>query len=255
MSLIIAHLYPFELGINGDVGNVSVLRRRAEAYGFDVTVANVGRGDELPERVDLVHIGSGPLSSIETVLPDAQRHADQLRTLRDAGVPVLAISGGWQLAGRQIVTEDGRTLPGLGVFPSSVVRGSQYAVEETVLTTPGGTVAGFANHNAVTTLEQGATAFGQVVKGFGNSGVASQDAGGEGVVLGASIGTGLHGSVLALNPVVADGLLAAAIRRTTPGAMLMRPGGEPGRWLDRVDEFARRSREAIIGRVGAQAVA
>lgn len=253
MSLVIVHLYPRELGINGDVGNVTVLERRAAAYGIETEVVNVGRGDQLPERADLVHVGSGPLSAVESVLPDAQRRGPRLREWREQGVPVLAISGGWQLLGRSILTEDGRTLEALRVFPTRAARGAKQAVEETVLTTPGGTVAGYTNHNAVTTLEEGASSFGQVVRGFGNSGADAENAGLEGVVLGASIGTHLHGTVLALNPGVADGLLTAALRRAGgDSARLERPRGDAGAWLDRVDEWARKAREAIIGRTGAQ---
>lgn len=252
MSLVIVHLYPRELGINGDVGNVTVLQRRAAAHGIDATVVDVGRGDDLPERADLVHVGSGPLSALESVLPDARRHAGALHAWRAEGVPFLAISAGWQLLGRGIATEDGRALDALGLFPTRATRGARQAVEETVLATPGGTVAGYANHNARVDLEDGASSFGQVVKGFGNLGADAPDAGLEGVVLGASIGTNLHGTVLALNPIVADGLLAAAVRRTHPEAQLARPGGEAGAWLDRVDAFARNARAAIIGRLGAQ---
>ncbi|GGA57867.1 hypothetical protein GCM10011490_04670 [Pseudoclavibacter endophyticus] len=257
MSLILLHLYPRELGINGDVGNVTVLQRRGAAYGLDVQVVSAGIGDALPDRADLVHVGSGPLSAIEAVLPDAYRHAERLRSWRSAGVPFLAVSGGWQLLGGSLRTEDGRALEGLGVFPTRAVRGANHAVGETVLATPGGTVAGYVNHNAVTTLDDGASSFGQVVQGFGNLGADAPDAGLEGVVVGSSIGTHLHGTVLALNPVVADGMLAAAIRARTAGAggSLQRQAGPAGDWIDRVDDYARRAREAIIGRTGARATA
>ncbi|MGO2112888.1 MAG: type 1 glutamine amidotransferase [Pseudoclavibacter sp.] len=257
MSIDILHLYPRELGINGDVGNVMALARRGAAYGLDIRVIEAGLGDALPERADFVHVGSGPLSAIETVLPDAARHADRLLAWRDGGVPFLGISGGWQLLGKSIRTEDGRSLAGLGVFPTTAVRGAAQAVAETVLQTPGGTVAGYVNHDAITSLEDGASSFGQIVHGFGNLGADSPDAGLEGVVVGPSIGTHLHGTVLALNPIVADGMLVAALRAQSGGAngAIHRPTGDAGEWLDRVDDYARRAREAIIGRTGAQATA
>ena len=262
MSLVIVHLYPRELGINGDVGNVTVLERRAAAYGIDTTVVAVGRGDELPDRADLVHVGSGPRTAIETVLPDAQRHAATLREWRERGVPVLAVSGGWQLLGRTLTTEDGTRLEGLGVFPTHAVRGSAQAVDETVVSTPSGIVAGYVNHNAVTTLDGGASSMGEVVRGFGNLGADAPHSGPEGVVLDASIGTHLHGTVLALNPALADVLLTAAVRHAgerggpagspADASPLGRPVGDAGAWLDRVDDWARRAREAIIARTGAQ---
>lgn len=267
-GIVIAHLYPRELGINGDVGNVRVLRRRAAARGIDVRVIDVGRGDALPAETDLVHVGAGPLSAIETVHADAMRHADALVRLRDAGSPILAISGGWQLLGRSITTEDGRELAGLGVFPTRAQRGALQAADETVLSTPTGTVAGYVNHNAVTTLEDGAEPLGRVVAGYGNLAGGTSSTGLEGVVVGASIGTALHGTVLALNPAIADAMLSAAVRasamrRGADGTeaeaaaahATRRPSGDDGAWLDRVDEFARRAREAIIGRTGASVTA
>lgn len=267
-QLAIAHLYPRELGINGDVGNVTVLRRRAAARGIDVQIHNVGQGETLPDGLDFVHVGAGPLSAIETVHPDAVRHGESLQALRDADVPILAIAGGWQLLGRTLTTEDGRRLDGLGVFPTHAVRGATPAADEVVLDTPHGTVAGYVNHNAVTTLEDGAAPLGRVIAGHGNLGGDASATGIEGVVVGPSIGTALHGTLLALNPAVADRLLAAAMRASavrrgasaTEAAEAVaratqRPQGEAGDWLDRLDEFARRAREAIIGRTGASAAA
>ncbi|HEV7741947.1 MAG TPA: cobyric acid synthase, partial [Pseudolysinimonas sp.] len=61
--ITIVHLYPRELGINGDVGNVTALARRAGWRGLDLNVIGVGAGDTLPPQAHLVHIGSGPASA------------------------------------------------------------------------------------------------------------------------------------------------------------------------------------------------
>ena len=74
MNLTIVHLYPRELGINGDVGNVTALRRRAEWRGMPVRVVDVGPGDALPDTAHLVHIGSGPASSRAPLHDDVARH-------------------------------------------------------------------------------------------------------------------------------------------------------------------------------------
>lgn len=248
MNLRIVHLFPRELGINGDVGNVTVLAERAREYGLTTEVVNVARGDELPDSADLVHIGSGPLSAVELVLPEAVRHGERLRAWAAEGVPFLAIAGGWEVLGRSITTEDGRTLAGAGVFPSRAVREAQQAVDETVLRTRAGIVTGFSNQNSITSIEDGAESLGEVVKGFGNGGFQRSDLGLEGIVAGPLIGTHLHGTVLGMNPDLADRLLALAVQRHDRAARLHRPS--TGGRLDRLDQYAHRSREALMRRVG-----
>lgn len=245
MKLRIVHLYPSELCINGDVGNVTVLVRRAQARGNEVDVVDVGIGDELPDDVDLVHVGSGPFSAVQTVLPDAHRHAERLRALRAAGAPILAIGGGWEVLGRRIRHDGGETA-GLDVLPSETIREAGQSVGETAIDADGGVLTGFVNHSSRTTLLDGARPLGTVRRGFGNDGSGAKDAGAEGVRMGASIGTHLHGCVLGMNPRIADELLAAAIARRDADAVL----GELPDDLAVLDDWASRSRAALRARVG-----
>jgi CobQ-like glutamine amidotransferase family enzyme len=242
--LRILHLYPRELGINGDVGNVTTLVSRAAWRGIPALVQKHQVGDAIPADVDLVHIGSGPFSAQRAVHEDVVRVASRLASLAASGVPFLAIAGGWQLLGRELITGQGERLAGAGVFPSRAILGAARTVGEVVLKTPDGIVTGFENHSAATVLEDGALPFGVVVAGGGNT----PDVAGErfeGIRLGESIGTQLHGSLLPMNPAVADRLLLAALRRRDPAVDL---ADAPE--LGRVDEYAARSREAIIARRG-----
>lgn len=251
MMLRIAHLYPVELGINGDVGNVTVLAKRARARGLEVEVVNVGRGAvALPDAVDLLHIGSGPLAAVQTVQSDALRHAMQLRELVTAGMPLLAVGGGWELLGSSIFHDDGE-LNGLGVFASKAVREQSQSVAETVVRTDGGLLAGFANHNAVTTLDAGAKALGEIVRGFGNGGAAAENEGSEGARQFNAIGTHLHGPILALNPSLADQLLEQAVQRRDADHSL----GDGGEELARLDLWSRNARLALMRRIGVTAPA
>ncbi|CAM5325544.1 type 1 glutamine amidotransferase [Leifsonia shinshuensis] len=236
--LRILHLYPRELGINGDAGNVLALAERARWRGVDVDVVSHAPGAELPASADIVHIGSGPLSSQRAVVGDVARIAPQLRQWRDAGVPILAIAGGWQLLGEEIETPDGETLAGAGVFPTRAVLGSRRHVAEVVVRMrDGGILAGFENHSATTTFgadASGAAPLGDVVSGFGNGDKT------EGVVIGNAIGTHLHGPVLPMNPVLADRMLQTALRGELP----------PVTQTERVDRYAANARRAIGARLG-----
>lgn len=235
MSVLrILHLYPRELGINGDAGNVLALAERARWRGIEAEVVSHAPGGELPASADIVHIGSGPLSAQRAVHADVLSIADRLRDWRDAGVPILAIAGGWQLLGRELVTPEGETLAGAGVFPSRAVLGAARHVGEIVVrSTELGSLAGFENHSARTELE-GGEPLGRVLSGTGNDGAS------EGVTVGASIGTHLHGPVLPMNPVLADRLLATALRAELPAVPQ----------TERVDRYATNARRAIAERLG-----
>jgi CobQ-like glutamine amidotransferase family enzyme len=234
-GLTILHLYPRELGINGDRGNVTVLARRAGWRGAEATVVEHAPGSgDLPDA-DVVVVGSGPLSAMRSVHADLLGHAARLRQLVSGGAALLAVSGGMHLLGTEVELEDGSTLPGAGVLPIRTVLTAKRSVGDIVIETPTGVVVGYENHGSRVTLEGDAQPLGTVRSGFGNGGPG----GGEGVRVGSAIGTHLGGPVLALNPALADELLTAALAR---GGALLPPAGEP---IPRIDEWARLARETV----------
>lgn len=241
-SIALLHLYPRELGINGDVGNVTALARRAQWRGMPLQIVDHEVGAALAEVVHLVHIGSGPVSAQQLVRADLAANGSRLREWAAAGIPFLAIAGGWQLLGRSITALDGTVHEGAGIFPSSVVLTEKRAADEVAAADD---IAGFENHGAITTLHDGARPLTTTLHGHGNAAGAGPAKGApEGVVVGPSIGTNLHGPFLPMNPRFADRLLdaAAALAGVLPGP----PAGE----LARVDDYAARSRAAVRGRVG-----
>ncbi len=245
--LHIAHLYPSELGINGDVGNVTALVYRARAYEVDVRVTNVTRGGELPADIDLVHIGSGPTEELKLVLSDISRLAPELRALRDAGIPFLAISAGWFALGESVAFSDGIQATGAGVFPSSVKLLKSRVVGEIALDTVWGIVTGFENHSALVDPSD-LSHFGRVREGVGSDPNARRAQRWEGVVMGASIGTNVHGSLLPMNPVIADSLIESAVQRTHPKWKVPTDHLKPDA-ITELDGFAANSREAVLKRL------
>jgi CobQ-like glutamine amidotransferase family enzyme len=245
-SLTILSLYPRQLGINGDSGNVLALVQRAGWRGIDATVVEHNVGDALPDDVDLIHIGSGPRTAQLAVVADLAVIAPRLAEWKADGVPVLAIAGGWQLLGESLTDEDGTPLLAAGLFPTSSVLVAKRAVGEVVLSSGGGRLAGFANHGAVTTLAPGALPLGTVVAGYGNTGVApSAGPSVDGVVDGASIGTNLHGPFLPMNPAWADRLLVAALAHRGLDTAFA-----TDERIEKVDAAAGQSRTAIAKRLG-----
>lgn len=238
MSIVVVHLYPRELGINGDVGNVTALRKRAQWRGLPLEVHDHEIGGELPESAHLVHIGSGPVSGQEAVRDDLTRITPALRAWSDAGVSFLAIAGGWQLLGDELVGLDGATTAGPGILPTRATLTAERRVGEVAATSSLGEIAGFENHGAEIALIGDAQPFAQVTRRSGHGPTA------EGVIVGHRIGTNLHGPFLPMNPVWADWLLDAAAELA--GATASAPAPE----LAIVDERAAKSRDAIRGRLG-----
>lgn len=233
MKIRLAHVYPRELGINGDLGNVTTLVKRAAWRGIEVEVVDYNPGDSFPESINLVHVGSGPRSGQLAVAADLEGIAATLRDLKAQDVPFLAIAGGWQLLGHSVTTETGDVTPGAAVFSSAATLESGRHVGEVVLDSPFGRLAGFENHGSATTLFGDAQPLGTVVAS-GRKKNLTAAAGAvaparpiesasdksrddtqhiivEGIIDGASIGTTLAGPFLPLNPGVADALLVSAL--------------------------------------------
>ncbi|MCU1528101.1 MAG: Cobyrinate a,c-diamide synthase [Frondihabitans sp.] len=237
-TLNLVQLYPEQLGVSGDGGNVVTLAERARRADVEVALHEHRPGDALPDTADVVVIGSGPFSTLRAIHSDALRFRDLLADWADAGVPVVAIGGGMELLSHEIVPEEGDALEGLGFFDARALRG---AVRRTnyfdVDTTYGADasplkVLGFEDHATRFQLGASAEPFGTVVSGGGNGD------GSEGVRRGASFGTQLKGPVLPLNPALTDRILTIALARR--GAVYVTTLAHA-----RLDEFALKSREVI----------
>ena len=215
-GLRVGVLYPDLLNIYADRGNLLFLQRRCEWRSLAFEITRVGIGDRLdPESVDMVYIGGGQDRDQELCAEDlalSQRPA--LVELIAAGRPLLAVCGGYQLLGRGYETDHG-FLPGAAVagLTTRRVDGPRLVGPCAIRTGLGGpadgVLAGFENHAGRTTLDDPATALGQVLSGQGNDG---RD-GTEGFISGAVVGTYLHGPLLPKNWWFADWLLATALGR------------------------------------------
>jgi lipid II isoglutaminyl synthase (glutamine-hydrolysing) len=206
----IGHLYPREMNIYGDTGNVLVLAHRLRARGRSVEVVPVSVGDPLPSDVDILLGGGGQDAAQGEIGADFAGRRAELAALADDGVVMLAICGTYQMLGHEFVTQDGRHIPGVGVL-DVVTRGqAERLIGNNYVDTPGaGRLVGYENHSGLTELGPGVAPLGRTLPGRGNNG---RD-GTEGAVRDNVIGTYLHGPVLAKSPRFADELIARALRR------------------------------------------
>ncbi|MEX0827305.1 MAG: glutamine amidotransferase [Acidimicrobiia bacterium] len=209
-DLVIVHLYPREMNIYGDMGNLIALRRRLEWRGMGHRVDRVGVGDEYDfTGADIVVAGGGEDLSQMKVAADLQTRAGAVRRAVDDGVVFLTVCGTYQLFGHRFVTASGEVIPGIGVFDCETIGGGTRMIGNIVVDAAAGRLVGFENHSGRTMLGAGQEALGRVVRGNGNNDTTGE----EGAMVNNAFGTYLHGSVLPKNPAFADDLIARALRR------------------------------------------
>jgi lipid II isoglutaminyl synthase (glutamine-hydrolysing) len=209
-DVVILHLYPEELNMYGDRGNIITLCQRLAWRGYNPVVQLAGIDTKADiESADIVFGGGGQDRGQLAVGEDLQRHANALHKAADAGMPMLVICGTYQLFGRGFTTLDGTEIPGISLFKASTVGSHTRMIGNVIIESPLGRIVGFENHSGRTVLEQGQAPLGTVVQGFGNDGESNK----EGAVTRQVYGTYLHGPVLPKNPVLADHLILAALRR------------------------------------------
>jgi len=201
----IALLFPDQLGTYADSGNALVLQRRLEWRGIGARVSKIGPGEALPAKADLLLLGGGEDRGQALALEALHKMRAELAAMLADGVPALLVCGGYQLYGEKLPLE-GREVAGLGLLPFTTRRGSprlvgRIGVACPLVPTP---LIGFENHGGHSALLDGAVPLGRVLYGNGN-GLAGAEQ--EGVLLGHTIGTYVHGPVLARNPALAEVML------------------------------------------------
>ncbi|HSH31680.1 MAG TPA: glutamine amidotransferase [Candidatus Saccharimonadales bacterium] len=209
-KLIIAHLYPVEMNIYGDRGNVLALAKRLEWRGLEAEVVNVGLGDKFDLRkADIIFAGGGQDRGQVAVGQDLLKRRDQLHQAATAGVVMLAVCGTYQLFGRGFTTLEGQEIPGVGIFKAQTIGSTTRMIGNLVVESSFGQLVGFENHSGQTTLDAGQQPLGKVIKGYGNNASDRH----EGAIYKNVYGTYLHGSLLPKNPQFADHLLLQALQR------------------------------------------
>ena len=209
------HLYPREMNIYADRGNIAVLSRRLRRRGLDLALQEGGPGAALPgDGVDLVYLGGGQDRDQLNVAADlAATKAADLRALLGGGAVGLFVCGGYQLAGHRYRTAGGEVVEGLGILDVETAAGEGRLIGDIVLDSDlgggseAGRLVGYENHAGRTSLGAGARALGRVIEGHGNNGRDRT----EGAVADRTVGTYLHGPLLPKNPWLADLLLGWAL--------------------------------------------
>lgn len=245
-TIDVMSLYPKDMNIYGDSGNVLTVTRRLALYGYEPRITAYNQGDEWPEHVDMILGGGGQDTGQKKIIDDFFHRADLLRTLAADGVPMLMICGMYQLFGEYFETVDGTRLDGIGVIQAHTVGRDVRMIGNLVEHSDEfGDIIGYENHSGQTFLRAGVDPLGHVdEEGRGNNGEDHT----EGARMNNVIGTYMHGSLLPKNPAIADYLIRVAVERRYGEFGTADQTEEQRRELARIDEIAERARKVAAAR-------
>lgn len=212
MELNICHLYPDLLNVYGDVGNILILKHRAEQRGIKVNIINTSLNDEFdPDNTDILFFGGGQDFEQSIVSNDLKtiKKPSLQKYIEDEKV-VIAICGGYQLLGKYYMAPNGEKIEGLGILDIYTEGGDTRFIGNTVIYNEeyNETYVGFENHSG-RTYTNGLKPLGKCIHGYGNNG----EDGNEGCIYKNTFCSYFHGSLLSKNPELADKFLNIALSK------------------------------------------
>ena len=209
-TIKVLHLYPKEMNIYGDWGNVLTILRRLQWHGYTPQLIQHNIGDSLNQEADLIIGGGGQDSGQLFIQKDLQKQANKLTKMSQAGTPMLMVCGMYQLFGRHFKTNEDKIIKGIGLFGAETHASNKRMIGNVVIESElFGEIIGYENHSGQTYLDANQPALGNTKKGDGNN---SKDRT-EGAVLHNVIGSYMHGSLLPKNPRIADFLIEKAVEK------------------------------------------
>jgi len=226
MKITICHLYPYQMNLYGDFGNILAITSRCQWRGIEAEVIGVEIGTQIDfSKVDILFMGGGQDREQERIAGDLLKRGADIKNAADGGMTGLVICGGYQLFGKYFKTAEGKELPGIGVFNAYTEAGPKRLIGNIVVDCRDlfrewpvealhTTLVGFENHSGQTFIESGKETkpIGKVIQGFGNN----QKDRTEGAVYKNIFGSYLHGSLLPKNPWLADHLILTGLQHHYP---------------------------------------
>lgn len=216
MSVRFLHLFPSQLGLNGEAGNLDVLVTRLNWVDIDSNIETFDGSGSIDSGYDAVFIGSGTLAGALEALALLEAQAPKLQALAASKIPFLALGLGWEILGESMELLDGRTVAGAGVFPTRSQRVAERASAESYgFDQAGNLTTGYANHSSDIELLKDSQPLISLEAGFGNSSRQSaKQRFDEGILHQNLMAARLNGPLLALNPHLADEFLALVAEKS-----------------------------------------
>ena len=210
MKLKILHLYPREMNLYGDHGNVLAIKRRCEWRDIKVEIIEHEPGTEIPDDIDIIFGGGGQDSGQGKIEQDLHEIAPRLKEYIENDTPCLVICGLYQLFGKYYQAADGKKINGIDILNITTDAGDKRHIGNiTIKNGQFGELVGYENHSGLTSLGDNVEPFGEVILGAGNNGKDKT----EGCRYKNCIGTYLHGPILPKNPKLTDFFIETALTR------------------------------------------
>lgn len=214
-ALTVATLFPLATVAAADEANAAALVRRGAARDLTVETVTVDRADSFVEA-DVYLVGGTGRGGVGALV-EALTSTDLAARVADGAV-LLAVDAGLDAVARSWVDASGARHQGLGLAPVTVHPASEST--GTVVTRPDASLdlpalIGWEANDLRTVREDGARPLFTLEVGAGNR-TGEPGGAAEGVLAGSVLGTRLHGPLLALNPELADLVLARATGRDEP---------------------------------------
>src|SRR6218665_2470211 len=150
-QLTVGQLYPKQMNVYGDMGNVITRRYRLEARGIKFKYVAVDSLEALKStQVDILIGGGGQDSNQESVHENLLRYKQELIAQCEDGLVALMICGMYQLFGNRFVLPDSREIPGIGVIDAETRAGADRLIGNIIIESPFGEPVGFENHSGRT---------------------------------------------------------------------------------------------------------
>jgi len=208
MELTLAHLYPRQMNIYGDQGNIIALKYRCEKRQIKLIVKPIDLKTPLPNgSFDILFGGGGQDQQQALISQDLLSRKKILTQAFNHQIPMLTICGSYQLFGAYFQPTNGPKIPGLNLLDAYTIASTKRKIGNIIIKSKFSYLVGFENHSGNTFLSGSTKPLGKVIKGFGNNGQDKT----EGAVKNNLFGCYLHGSLLPKNPVFCDHLIQTAL--------------------------------------------
>lgn len=219
-KIAIGHLYPKQMNVYGDMGNIITLTYRLKSRGYAVEYIGLDSLKQLDDQsIDILVGGGGQDSNQSLVVEDLIKHASELDAQCKDGLVCLMICGMYQLFGNRFITADGTEIPGVGILDLETRASDERLIGNIVVESEWGRLVGFENHSGRTYLGTSVSPLGTVIQGAGNNGTTGE----EGVISDNIFGTYMHGPALAKNPQLADELIKRMLARSLGETAALEP--------------------------------
>ncbi len=247
-SLKLIHLYPEEMNIYGDMGNIITLERRCTWRGINFEKQSLGFSDDITKsKGDIYFMGGGQDNDMYAVFEDLRNNKQEFIKKEVEGNKVfLLICGGFQLFGNEFIDAGAREIKGLEILPVTT-KAPGSALEERCLgnlitkISPkikdeirnyykgefSDYIVGFENHSGQTYFESDRVKpIGKTIVGFGNN----AKEGIEGARYKNIFGSYTHGSLLPKNPHLADLIIGLALENKYKKSIKLEPLDDTAEW-------------------------